>query len=500
LSILRKLAGETAIYGVSSILGRVLNYIIMTPYLVRVLSTGEYGKMSELFAWIALLMIFLTYRLETAFFRFGAAADQRDKVFATGTVSLIASSLFFGITFFALAEYIAEWLMYPGEGYIIRLIVLITLADTFCSLPFARLRLEEKAWKFASFKVINIVINAASILFLLELMPRFMPGWYQDDLKVYYVFAGNIIASVATVLLLLPSYGSIVKKALSGTAQLFDKVLLQKMLLYAWPLIIVSFAGVINEVIDRIMLKFMLPAEEGFNMIQVGIYSGCYKLAIFMTLMIQAFQYAAEPFFFRHAANKGDLRVYAEAARWFFLLGSGMFLVIMLNLFWLKWIIDEPYHEGLHIVPVLLLANLFLGLYYNISIWYRIKDRTKTGAKIAISGAGITLIANIILIPLIGYTGSAIATLLAYAWLAIICYVAGRKIFPVPYDLLTMLKYALSAVAVWLLSQWLFDPSTFSWLVSIAVQFLFFVLWLALLLLLDTSLRRRLLLPVMGKG
>jgi O-antigen/teichoic acid export membrane protein len=491
LSILRKLAGETAIYGLSSILGRVLNYLIMTPYLVRELSTGEYGKMSELFSWIALLMIFLTYRLETAFFRFGAAAESRDKVFATGTVSLLATSLFFGIAFFSLADHIAEWLMYPGEGYIIRLIVLITLADTFCALPFARLRLEEKAWKFATFKVINILINAASILFLMELLPHVLPEFYQDDLKVFYVFAANIIASVATVLLLLPSYGKIVKQAISGASQLFDKELLQKMLLYAWPLIIVSFAGVINEVIDRIMLKFMLSPEGGYNMIQVGIYSGCYKLAIFMTLMIQAFQYAAEPFFFRHAANKGDLKVYADAARWFFLLGSGVFLVIMLNLFWLKWIISEDYHEGLHVVPVLLIANLFLGLYYNISIWYRIKDRTKTGAKIALSGAAITLAANLALIPLVEYTGSAIATLLAYAWLAAICYFAGRKIFPVPYDLWAMGKMLLLSLAVWGLNSYLFDPTTVSWTIAVLVQLLFFLVWVLLISLMEKSIRDR---------
>ncbi len=496
MSLLRKLAGETAIYGISSILGRVLNYVIMTPYLVRVLSTGEYGQMSELFAWVALLMIALTYRFETALFRFGADAGNRDLVFSTGSVSILSSSLVLGLSGLLAADMIAEWLMYPGEGHIIRVLILIMMADSLCALPFARLRLEEKAWKFATFKIINIVINAAGILFLLEVLPRFFPEWYLDEYKVYYVFAGNLAASLLTILLLLPEYKQVLIQLFTGGSEWFDRVLWSRMLRYAWPLIIVSFAGVVNEVIDRILLKYMLSAEGNFNLEQVGIYSACYKLAIFMTLMIQAFQYAAEPFFFRHAANKGDLKVYADAARWFFLLGSGMFLIIMLHLFWLKWIIDEPYHEGLHIVPILLIANLFLGLYYNISIWYRIKDRTKTGAGIALSGAAITLVANLIMIPRIGYTGSALATLMAYAWLAWVCYVVGRKVFPVPYQFADMMKYVGSALLVWWLSNLLVSPENFSWAVAVIIQCLFFMGWVALVTALDKTLRARLTLAI----
>lgn len=446
MSLIKKLAGETAVYGLSSIVGRFLNYFLV-PLYTNIFPASEYGIVVDLYAWVGLLMVLFVYRMETGFFRFGTKTEDRDKAYSTlSTALLITTPIFCGLLIY-FSSPIAAWMKYPGQEHYIIWFALILGLDALSAIPFARLRLDGRPWVFAGIKLTNIAVNIALNLFFLLLCPYLVSqGWnlsflYNPNWGIEYVFIANLTASAITLIMLLPSY--------FRTKFQFDKALLRKTIVYILPLVLVGLAGIVNEVIDRVLQKWLLPYDDITNQAMIGIYGACYKLAMLLSLFTQAFNYAAEPFFFRNADRSDAKPIYAKVALYFTVVGALGFLGITLYIDIAKWFIGSDYWEGLVIVPILLLANLCLGVYYNFAIWYKLMDKTIIGAYIASAGALITILLNIWWIPTTGYIGSAWATLICYASMATASYVVGRKYYPVPYQIGRMLFYVGLAVVIY---------------------------------------------------
>jgi len=457
---LKKLASETAIYGVSSILGRMLNYLLVPVY-TAYFEAEEYGIVTELYAYAAFLIIVYTYGLETAFFRFATKhKDDEKKIFDSGFSSLLISSLTFSALLSLFATPIVEFLEYPGRERYIYWFSAIMAIDAIVSLPFARLRLERKPVKFATAKLVNIFINITLNLFFIvllsaiyqgDLLPslqEWVSGFYRPESKADYVFLSNLIANAALIFLLADQLLKVRIRV--------EWLYLKSMLIYAYPLLFMGLAGATNEMLSRAMLKKILP--DGFyaeysNLAAVGIFGACYKLSVFMTLAIQAFRYAAEPFFFSKSQDKDSPFLFRDVMHWFVIFGSFIFLAISLNLDIIGEIfLNRPiYWDGLHIVPVLLLGNLFLGIYYNLSIWFKLTDKTYYGTYISLFGAAITIGLNFLLIPIYGYDGSAIVTFITYLVMTVISYFLGQKHYPIPYRTWKNLAYIGISVAIYLL-------------------------------------------------
>ena len=462
MSLLKKLASETAIYGLSSIVGRLLNYLLVPMY-TRIFLQGEYGVVTELFAWVGVLMVFFTYRMETGFFRFGTDEKERENAFSTIMLTLLISTpiLFCLLTFNA--QSIANWLEYPTHPEYVIWFALILAMDTLSVIPFARLRLENKPWRFAAIKLTGIGFNISLNLFFLLLCPYLIKQGYTGFEQVYnpeigvgYVFISTLVASAATLLLLLPDILKLQFK--------YDRALMRKIVIYAAPLMVVGLASVINELFDRTMLKWYLPGTTQENLAELGVYSAVYKLAMLMSLFTQAFNYAAEPFFFSNAKRDDAQAIYAQVAKLFTMVGCVAFLGILLYLDIVKYFLGDDFREGLHVVPILLMANLCLGLYYNFAIWYKLKDKTHIGAYIAIGGATITIALNLLWIPTLGYTGSAWATLICYAFMASAAYLVGQRYYPIPYPIpriLLLIALALVTYGISIPIRTQFGDATF---------------------------------------
>jgi O-antigen/teichoic acid export membrane protein len=450
LNPLRKLAGQTAIYGVSTITARLLNYFLV-PLHTRIFAPASYGIVGEMYAYVSLLIVVLMYGMETAFFRFHQSEKNKEGVYSTTMISLLITSALFVLLAVIFAAPIAESIRYPGRGEYVVWFALIVAFDALSSIPFARLRALNKAGRFAFIKLLNIGINVILNLFFLLLCPYLLKKGiateavnlvYKPETGVGYIFISNLIASGFTWLILFAGF---LKSKIS-----FQPGLWRRMMKYALPLLIFGLAGMVNETMDRIFLKFLSPADIAQE--QVGIYTACYKISIMMTIMIQAFKYAAEPFFFSHARENNAGSIYAGLMNYFIIACSAIFLVIMLYIDFVKYFIDAAYFEGLVIVPILLMANMFLGIFYNLSIWYKLTDKTHFGAWLAIFGAILTVILNLLLIPVLGYLGSAWATFFCYFAMMVVSYLIGQKHYPVAYNLKKAFLYILLAPAIYFLS------------------------------------------------
>lgn len=465
---LKKLAGQTAIYGSSTIIGRMLNYLLV-PLYARLFRPEESAVFSEMYVYVSFLVVVLTYGMETAYFRFIEKETDKEKVYSTSLISLFTTSTLFVILSIIFAQSLANFIQYPkNKEYIIWFAIIIAI-DAFTSISFAKLRAENKAKKFAMFKIINIGLNIGLNLFFLLLLPFLykidilkdtISIIYSPKIGVGYIFISNLIASIVMVLLFVPSFRKIKIN--------FDYELWKRMFKYAYPLIFLGLAGVVNENIDRLFLKYLLP--KGVNMVQMGIYSICYKISIIMTIFIQAFRYAAEPFFFSHAKNLDAKMMYAQIMKYFVIICSLIFLGTMLYMDFIKHFVSRAYFSGIKVVPILLLANMFLGIFYNLSIWYKLTGQTKFGAYLSIAGAGITVVLNLILIPHFGYMGSAWTTLICYLFMMIASYYFGQKYYPVRYNVRKILLYILSAIALYWISELL--KANYLWLRIIFNTFL----------------------------
>ncbi|MES2836926.1 MAG: oligosaccharide flippase family protein [Bacteroidota bacterium] len=455
MSSIKKLAGQTAIYGLSTIVGRLLNYLLV-PLLTHVFNPEQFGVITEFYAYISILIIILTYGTETTLFNYSRNSENKEKVYSTLLGSLLVSTLaFFALVLLFLSP-ISNALNYANNSNYVVYVAFIIGIDAFTALPFAKLREENKAFKFAFFKLINIGINIILTLYFLWICPvviqnsdsflfSFVNATYNASNGVAYVFIANLVASVVTLLLLLPSIFKI--------NFVFDKQLWKTMIRYSYPLLLAGLAGMANETLDRILLKYLLPADIAME--QVGIYGACYKISILMTIFTQTYRYAAEPFFFSHAKNKNSKSLYAKTMLYFVIVCSVIFLGTMLNMQWIKYFVGKDFWVGLNVVPILLLANLFLGIFFNLSIWYKLAEKTRYGAVLTFFGAAITIVLNSILIPVLGYVGSAWATLICYVSMTILSYYIGQKYFPIPYQVGKILLYLLLSVGLFISTKFL---------------------------------------------
>ncbi len=473
--ILKKLLGETAVYGLSSVLGRML-FFLLTPLYTTVLSKQDYGQITELFAYSAFLMLFFTYRIEMSFFRFGTDEARRKDVFSTAIFSLFVTSISIATILILLVRPIADVLRYGQHPEYLVFVILILTADALCEIPFAKLRVEGRSLYFASIKLVNILSNISFNLFFLLLCPyllahlphthifyRFVTVVYNPNFLIGYIFLSNLLAAVLTFLLLLPQYFTSQWK--------FDAQLWLQMMSYSLPLVVVGLAGNINEVLDRTLLKWWLPFSPAQNESLLGEYGAGYKLTMILTLFTQAFRMAAEPFFFKNAQKSDARKTYADVTKFFTVAALFGLLVTLLYLDILKNLLIAPkFWDGIAVVPVLLFANLFLGIYYNISSWYRLTDNTKIGAYISIFGAFITIICNFYWIPVYGYAGSAWATFICYGSMVLLCYLLGQRYYPVPYESFKIIAYILWAFAIYAVSAWIRPYFSQHWLMILAVN------------------------------
>lgn len=454
MSLLKKLASETAIYGMSSILPRLLNFVLLTPFLTRVLSKADYGIFNDLYSYVALFNILLTFRMETAYFRYAQKQEEAEKVFSTSALFLLLSTVIFTLIALVLAQPIADAQQYPDHPEFIIALILILALDTLTAIPFARLRFANRPLRFMGIKLTNVAINILLVFFYLHLCPWLeqQANWqwlqylhFQNNM-VADVFLANVLGSAVNLLQVLPTY-------LRMKFQI-DWVLLRQMLSYSLPLIIAGVAGVINQFIGTPLLKYLGEGDLKENLGEGGVYAAATKIPVMMNLFTQAFNYAAEPFFFRNAHEKGSEKVYGQVAQAFTLVSCVAFLGIMLNIDWVGLFLGENFREGLDTVPVLLLANLFLGLFTTFSIWYKLADRTVVGGWIALGGSLITIVLNVVLIKQgYSYHAPAWTALICYVFMTITSYWAGQKYHPIHYPLGRMALYLVLALLAYGLSE-----------------------------------------------
>ncbi|WP_405574735.1 oligosaccharide flippase family protein [Winogradskyella sp. Asnod2-B02-A] len=443
MSGFKSLFKQTFIYGLATVLPRMLGFILVPLYTnPEVLSVEEYGRVSFIFAYFVLFNVVLAYGMETAFFRFFNKEESQETVTSTSAISLVISSFaLMGIAFLFRNQ--ISTLINIDLKYL-NLVFIILLLDALVIIPFAWLRATAQPMRYAVIKIFNVVINLGLNIFLLLYLKdlaegnSFFNGLYIPNYQISYIFISNVIASGLTLLILLPFYAKL--------RLTFDGVLWKKMMRYALPVLIAGIAYSVNETFDRILLEYLLPDDIANQ--QIGMYSACYKLALFMTLFATAFRLGIEPYFFSHSKTENPQKNYAKILEYFVALGSVilLFVVVFADLLKPYIILSEAYYEAMWIVPFILLANFCLGIYHNLSVWYKITDRTKFGAYISILGAIVTLVLNYVLIPIIGFKGSAIATLSAYSIMMLLSFYFGRKYYPVPYNLKKISLYLVVSI------------------------------------------------------
>jgi len=433
LSALKSLFKQTFIYGLATVLPRMLSFLLVRLHTDEdVLKTvADYGSLSLIYSYFVLFNIILAYGMETAFFRFYNKEDDKVKVVGTSTIALILTSFSFFVLALIFQNEIASLVEVKVEY--IKLVIWVLLFDALTILPFAWLRAHSKPVKYAVIKIFNVLVNLGLNLFLLLALDDLaleLPLFdtiYKPNFEINYILIANLVASGLTFLIMASFYFKV--------KYTFDTFLWKKMMRYAFPVFVAGLAFSVNETFDRILLDRILPDDIADT--EIGMYSACYKLALFMTLFATAYRLGIEPFFFSHANTKNPQKNYAKILEFFVIFGSVIMLTVVVFADVLKVILigDEDYWQAMWIVPIILLANFCLGIYHNLSVWYKITDRTKFGAYISVFGAIITLVLNFWLIPIMSYKGSAIATLSAYALMMILSFYFGKKYYPIPYNL-----------------------------------------------------------------
>lgn len=451
---LKTLFKQTFIYGLATVLPRMLSFLLVRLHTDEnvLKSVADYGDVSLIFSYFVLFNVILAYGMETAFFRFFNKEDDKVKVVGTATVSLMVTSFGFFAIGLIFKNSISESIDIKAEY--INLVIWILLLDALVIIPFAWLRANARPMKYALIKIFNVIVNLGLNLLLLlwlkdlALESSILASFYKPNFEINYIFIANLVASAITLLLMLPFYFKV--------KLTFNKVLWKQMMRYAFPVLVAGVAFSINETFDRILLNKLLP--ETIAKIEIGMYSACYKLALFMMLFTTAYRLGVEPFFFSHSKSDNPQKNYALILEYFVIFGSVILLTIVVFADILKVIFigNESYWEAMWIVPLILIANFCLGIYHNLSVWYKITDRTKFGAYISIFGALLTLVLNYWLIPIMSYKGSALATLTAYASMMLISYYFGRKYYPIPYNIKKITVYFLLSISLSILSFYQF--------------------------------------------
>jgi O-antigen/teichoic acid export membrane protein len=452
LSTIRKFAGQTAVYGISTILSRVLNFFL-TPLYTTVYPPKLYGIFTYMYSWASMLNAILSFGMETTFFRYlNKHEDNKDKVYCNTFLTIAAISVIFlsftGLFFDNIVNWMQNGKTGPGNDYaqFVKYFIYILVTDALAVIPFAKIRAEGKALRYAIIKFTNIGAFIGLNLFFIYSYPEKWVG---------YVFISNLLASLLTLILLLPELLQLKFR--------FDKRLLQEMMLYSFPVLIANISFTINENIDKIFLNLFLPPS--ISETEVGIYGACCKIAIFLSIFINAFRLGAEPFFFSHVKSSNSGITYARIMNYFVIAVCVIFVALVANIEILKYFIGgDPvkrmlYWSGLDVVPVLLFGYVSLGIYMNLSIWYKLSDQTRYGLYISGIGATITIVLNIIFIPKYSYMAAAWVSLIAYASMMILSYLMGQKNYPIPYNLKRNLLYLVSSVIIVILSFIVFNRS-----------------------------------------
>ena len=437
---------QTIVYGIATVFPRIISVILVRVHTDKsvISEVSEFGTLSLIFSYIILFNVILSYGLETSFFRFYNKEKNKKDVLNTAAISILITSFLFASLFSLFKTNISDFTGI-SSGYL-SLVVWILVVDALTVIPFAYLRLKGSALKYSAIKIINILVYFSLNIFLLIYLKglidshEILESIYVENHEVTYIFIANLIASIVSLLLLAPFYFEINYRA--------NIKLLKKMLAYGFPILISGLAFTINETFDKILLDFLLPTSIAKT--QIGMYAACYKLAIFMTLFSTAYKLAIEPFFFREADKENSTKSYALVLEIFVIIGSSILVLVVASLDILKvvFIGDPEYWQALYIVPIILIANFCLGIYQNLSVWYKVTDKTIFAAYISSAGALITLALNIILIPKFSYLGSAVATLLAYFIMALLSYHFGKKHYPIPYNSEKILFYFVLSVSL----------------------------------------------------
>jgi len=473
VSVLKTAYKQTFIYGLATVIPRMLSFILVRLHTDKSVlqNVSDYGDVSVIFAYFVLFNVILAYGMETAFFRFLNKESAKEKVLSTSSISLFLTSLGFlglGLLF---QQQIAD-LTRINVNYI-TLVVWILFLDALVIIPFAYLRAQGKPIKYSIVKLANVIVNLGLNLFLLLYLQALAIDnsiWdsiYEANFEVSYIFIANLVASGVTLLILLPFYFKIKYK--------IDFELWKKMLRYALPVLVSGIAFSINETFDRVLLERLLP--ESIAKTSIGMYSACYKLALFMMLFATAYRLGIEPFIFSQSKTKDAAKNYAKILEFFVICGALILLVVVVFIDILKGILipNEAYWDAMKVVPILLLAYLFLGIYHNLSVWYKITDRTKFGAYISVFGAVVTLLINVIFIPTFSYMASAVATLVAYLSMTVLSYYFGRKHYPIPYNLKKIATYLTLTIFLSALSFYQFRAQYF--IGAALVGLLLIIIW-----------------------
>lgn len=446
---MKSLAKDTAIYGLSSILGRVLNWCLVPLYTYVFTDVVEYGKVNRIYGLVALVGVLLTYGMETGFFRFMNKKDENArKVYSTSLICLGATSLFFILFCFSFITPISEWIKYTEHTEHIMMMVIVVAVDAFMAIPFAYLRYQKRPIRFATLKMTFIFFNIFfNLLFLIvcpwlyETFPDFVLNkFYHPEIGIGYIFLANLISTLIVLILLIPT-------TMKGLKFSFDSALLKRMLKYSFPLLILAIAGVVSQTVAQLVYPHIFDDINEADR-QLGIYGACIKITVIITMFTQAFRYAYEPFFFGKNKDSGSksTKAYADAMKYFVIFALLVFLGVMFYLDILKYIISENYMVGLSIVPIAMIGEILFGVYFNLSVWYKLTDKTKYGAWFSITGCIIQVVMNIVLVPIYGYIASAWATLVSNLIIVGISYMIGQKYFPIKYDLKNIFFYFVVAL------------------------------------------------------
>ena len=471
MGLYKNLFKQTAIYGLATVLPRMLSFLLVKLYTGK-LPTSDYGEVSILFSWMVFFNVVLSYGMETAFFRFYNSEKEKQNVIATSTISIFWSTIFFlfGALIFrnSLAAYANVEVQYITYS------IWILALDALVIIPFSKLRANQRPMKFTAIKTGNVMVNVILNVFFLVYLPQlaeanpnsFIDNLYVEHSEIAYIFIANLLASLLTLVVLSPNYLNLDRK--------FDVVLWKKMMKYGLPILIAGVAFAVNEHFDKILLGYWL--QENIAKSEVGIYSACYKLGLFMVLFATAFRLGIEPFFFSHSSSENAPQTYAVITKYFVILGSLILLGVIVFADVLKFLLidNESYWQAMKVVPLIILANFFLGIYNNLSVWYKLTDKTHIGAYISIVGAILTLGLNYLLIPKYSYYGSAIATIAAYGSMMVISYILGNKYYPIPYDMEKISGYLGLSILFSVISFYGFRENYFVG-IPLLIAFMYFV-------------------------
>lgn len=450
---IKSLAKDTAIYGLSSIIGRFLNWALTPIHVYIFTNPAEYGKVGQLYGFTALLMVILTYGMETGFFRFMNKEGENPKVVhSTSLLTLASTSVAFILLSFLFIDQISELIRYKNHDHILMMTVIVAL-DAFMAIPYAKLRYDKRPIRFAlvrlSFIFSNIFFNLFFLIicpWIFKVNPDLISWFYSPEYGIGYIFLANLLSTILVLIMLIPTtYGISFK---------FDYKLVKRMLKYSYPLLILGIAGVVSHTVVPLTYPYLFTNQEDAQY-QIGIYTACIKITLVIAMFTQAFRYAYEPFVFAQNKEKAGNKVYSDAMKFFVIFALLVFLGVMYYIDIIKHFVSPSYYAGLSIVPIAMLGEICIGIYFNLSIWYKLTDKTKYGAILSILGCLISVLINIQLVPIFGFVASAWAVLASNMLVMIVSYILGQKYFPVNYQLKTLLFYTILTVVFYIVGIYL---------------------------------------------